>query len=116
MPCDYSKYPKDWKQIRAEILGRAFYRCECEGECGLHRTTPGPRRCVEMHQEKAVFARGSILLTIAHLDHDTSNNDRENLKALCQRCHLRYDRDHHAKNSAATRERKRAGKTMELFQ
>ena len=20
MPCDYSKYPKDWKAIRAEVL------------------------------------------------------------------------------------------------
>ena len=27
----------------------------------------------------------------------------ENLRALCQRCHLRYDAKHHAKNAARTR-------------
>ena len=23
MPCDYTKYPKDWKAIRAEVLDRS---------------------------------------------------------------------------------------------
>lgn len=32
-----------------------------------------------------------VVLTIAHLDHDLNNNDYKNLKALCQRCHNRYD-------------------------
>jgi hypothetical protein len=32
-----------------------------------------------------------IVLTIAHLDNDTKNNSYGNLKALCQRCHNRYD-------------------------
>ena len=32
-----------------------------------------------------------IVLTIAHLDHDIKNNDPKILRALCQRCHLRYD-------------------------
>ncbi len=34
-----------------------------------------------------------IILTIAHLDHDEENHDvkDDRLKALCQRCHLRYD-------------------------
>lgn len=32
-----------------------------------------------------------IILTAAHLDRDPSNNLRENLAALCQRCHLRHD-------------------------
>lgn len=36
-----------------------------------------------------------VVLTIAHLDHDTSHNDYSNLKALCQRCHLNYDKEHH---------------------
>lgn len=34
-----------------------------------------------------------VILTVAHLDHDEENwevND-ERLKAMCQRCHLRYD-------------------------
>jgi len=35
-----------------------------------------------------------IILTVAHLDHDPENWEvnSERLKALCQRCHLNYDR------------------------
>lgn len=47
-----------------------------------------------------------IVLTIAHLDHDPQNNDLGNLRAFCQRCHLRYDAREHAKNARATREKK----------
>ncbi len=36
-----------------------------------------------------------VVLTVSHTDHDTSNNDYSNLKALCQRCHLRHDIGHH---------------------
>jgi hypothetical protein len=34
-------------------------------------------------------------LTIAHLDHNPQNNKESNLKALCQKCHLNYDLEHH---------------------
>ena len=36
------------------------------------------------------------MLTVAHLDHQPENCDDANLKAMCQRCHLAYDREHHA--------------------
>jgi len=32
-----------------------------------------------------------VILTVAHLDHQPENCARENLRALCQRCHNRYD-------------------------
>lgn len=48
-----------------------------------------------------------IVLTVAHLDHNSSNNSRSNLAALCQRCHLNHDRDQHMANAVTTRERKR---------
>jgi predicted ATP-dependent serine protease len=32
-----------------------------------------------------------IILTIAHLDHTPENCARENLRALCQKCHNGYD-------------------------
>lgn len=59
-----------------------------------------------------------IVLTVAHLGvphpdgtpgnkHDKSDVRDENLAALCQRCHLNYDRDEHAHNAANTRRRKR---------
>jgi uncharacterized protein YdaT len=28
MPVDYKKYPNNWKEIRAEILERAYHCCE----------------------------------------------------------------------------------------
>ena len=90
MTIDYKKYPIDWKEIRARILKRAENRCECMGECGLHTTTG---RCIEINGKKAKYAKGKIVLTIAHLDHDAENHKvKDNrLKALCQRCHNRYD-------------------------
>lgn len=102
-PSERTRYPSDWKAISMRIRERAGQRCECEGECGLHTTTG---RCVERNGEPARFARGRVVLTVAHLDHTPENCADDNLKAMCQRCHLRYDRDHHAANSAATRRAK----------
>lgn len=36
-----------------------------------------------------------IVLTIAHLDQQPENNEEENLRALCQRCHVRLDPQWH---------------------
>lgn len=92
MPIDYRHYPPNWKaEIRPRIMARAANRCECLGECGLHRHW----RCQEFDGRKARFARGKIVLTVAHRDHDPMNCDPENLRAYCQRCHLRYDQVHH---------------------
>jgi 5-methylcytosine-specific restriction endonuclease McrA len=51
------------------------------------------------------------VLTIAHLDHTPENNEPENLRAMCQGCHLHYDREHHAQTRLETlrREREAAG-------
>jgi hypothetical protein len=48
------------------------------------------------------FILKKVVLTIAHLDHDITNNCPTNLKALCQKCHLSYDKDHHRKNARQT--------------
>jgi len=55
-----------------------------------------------------------IILTVAHLDHNIDNNDHENLAALCQRCHLRYDAAHRSKNSKATNAAKKAAKEASM--
>lgn len=47
-----------------------------------------------------------IVLTVAHLDHNPANNAPENLRALCQRCHLRYDQKIHAASARRTRARR----------
>lgn len=114
MPYDRSRYPPDWPAISRAIRQRAEGRCECAGECGLHRTTPGPRRCVERNGEAARWARGRIVLTVAHLNHDPQDCRPENLKAMCQRCHLRYDVALHRRNASATRYRKR--NNLDLFE
>lgn len=113
MPVDKSKYPADWKAISAFIrFERAGNRCECEGECGLHRTNPGPRRCIEVNRTQARFARGRIILTTAHLCLPEDHNgalcaDETHLKAMCQRCHLRYDAALHARNAAETKRKQK---------
>jgi hypothetical protein len=55
-----------------------------------------------------------IVLTVAHLDHNPANCDYSNLRALCQKCHLAYDHQHHMANAAATRRRKRETLTEQL--
>lgn len=48
-----------------------------------------------------------IVLTIMHLDHDTTNNEYENLAAACQKCHLTYDKEYHRKNAKETNDKKK---------
>ena len=98
------RYPKNWNEIRTEIVARAEDRCECVGECGLHSHTHGPQRCTERNGFKAKWARGIIVLTVAHLNHIPEDCRPENLKAMCQRCHLRYDVGHHAKSRRKNRD------------
>ena len=112
------KYPprKEWQAIRERILTRAKHRCEF---CGVRNYATGYRDATAgvfhaadgMELEIAVLDGEKplkIVLTIAHLDHDPGNNNDSNLKALCQKCHLTYDADEHAKNAAETRRNKRA--------
>lgn len=119
-PENKALYPPNWKtEIRPAILGRAKHRCEA---CGVHNYAVGWRdKRGEFQDErrfstykKAVEYRDLlnyevnayivIVLTIAHLDHDPTNNDPSNLRALCQRCHNRYDRAHRQVNAARTRQ------------
>lgn len=89
-----------WKPFREQILARACHRCECVGECGLHKHAQLPRRCIERHKTPAVFATGVVFLTIAHeCVCDPPCLLASHVRALCQRCHLRFD----AKRHAATR-------------
>ena len=111
-PENAGRYPKDWKSISLSIRERSGGRCECEGECGLHRTTPGPRRCVERNGEPAKWAKGKIVLTVAHLNHKPEDCRDENLKAMCQRCHLRYDQKLHQRNAYVTRRKHKAAKDL----
>ena len=80
-------YTRNWEKVSLEIRERSGGRCECTGECGLHRG----RRCVELNGQPAVWARGKIVLTVHHKNFNKRDNRRKNLIAACQRCHLRAD-------------------------
>lgn len=100
MPIDYADYPDDWHELSAEIrFERAAGRCECRGECGLDHAG----RCECKHGAANPRTGSEVVLTTAHLDHDKQNSDPDNLRAMCQQCHLRYDHDHHMINSLQTR-------------
>lgn len=119
MPCDYSKYPKNWKsEIRPAILERDGHKCKF---CGLENGAVGFRvdgefvyseAYLRAKRLKAGFYQTSkpyftIVLTIMHLDHDTTNNDYSNLAAACQKCHLSHDKQLHKQNSRITLEKKK---------
>ena len=45
-----------------------------------------------------------VVLTIAHLNHIAGDDRDENLKALCQWCHLNYDKVHHQETRATRKD------------
>ncbi|MGK4909513.1 hypothetical protein [Streptomyces albus] len=101
-PENRHRYPPDWPQISLAIKERAGWRCECTGECG-RGTHPG--RCPNRHGEPAYGTGSTVCLTTAHLDHIPEHCDPDNLRAMCQGCHLHHDAGHHAVTRARTRAR-----------
>ena len=102
------------------MLIRARNRCECRGECGrthdafcvcfMDECECEHGRCFEVNYTPADSFRGSVLLTVAHRDRDPTHNDMDNLAAMCQGCHNRYDHEHRMGTAATTRhERKASG-------
>ena len=84
-------YPADWERLSYRIRKvRALDRCECTGVCGLH-----DGRCDANNAEPHPVTGSKVVLTVAHLDQDTWNNEDDNLCAMCQRCHLVYDRNYY---------------------
>ncbi len=83
MPIDYSKYCNDWK-LRSKFIRfyRAKNRCEV---CGAENYKTHP------------VTGSKVVLTVAHLNHDINDNRFLNLMAMCQKCHLQYDSEQHAK-------------------
>lgn len=140
MPINWKLYPKDWRDISDCIrFGRAEGRCE---QCGVEhgaiicRHEDEPERYVIYDPDNAVYTTPQgdwiklseipegflisddikIVLTVAHLDHNPANNDLDNLKALCQRCHLNFDRAHNAIKAKRTRLDIKRKKTLEAGQ
>lgn len=127
MPIDKTKYPKNWNAISRMIRHRDGWRCVW---CGLVNGVIGYRHQGEFIQLANCIANAGmevdaaiedghkvirIVLTVAHLDHTPANCDPENLVSLCQKCHLVYDQQHHQRNAALTRQRKRLQTQQPLF-
>jgi hypothetical protein len=94
------RYGKDWPAFSEAIrLGRAQCQCECRGECG-RGTHQG--RCPNIHGEPAYGTGSTVVLTVAHLDHTPETRDPAKVRAMCQGCHLHYDKEHHAQTSYRT--------------
>ena len=100
MPIDYTRYPENWVDLRQQVLMRANNKCEfCgvhNGDCGIRDKNGEFILMTQMDVELAgldIKRWIRIVLTVAHLDHDEENENVsiDRLRALCQRCHLRYD-------------------------
>lgn len=93
-PENRARYPKNWKEIVAAVRERSGNRCEGSPDYPDCRAANG-----ESHPETG----SKVVLTTAHLDHVPEHCDLSNLRHWCQRCHLNYDKEHHAKTARATR-------------
>ena len=133
-PENRHRYPADWKAISTAVKEAQGWRCAfCKVKHG-ERICRGTGESADTFQDADGWVydadtgmklgrvrmgdyEGSkwttIVLTTAHLDHRPENCDRANLKALCQRCHLRYDAEHHAETRQLTR--RTAGGQLELL-
>lgn len=123
MPINYKEYPKNWKtEIRPAVLKRANNCCEFCKVPNYKIILRGEWNGIECYQDDDgnIFDANTsesigsdyvgevhptnkfikIILTIAHLDHDKQNHNIsiDRLRALCQRCHLRYDVQNHVRN------------------
>jgi hypothetical protein len=124
------------RRIRFERAGNRCEWCGVENGILIIRSSIDPARYIVFDGDGYRHADGSpmrlsevpdefsgkdtrIVLTVAHLGtphpdgrpgdkHDKMDCREENLAALCQRCHLNYDRDEHIENARRTRlEKKR---------
>lgn len=127
-PSKRERYPKDWRAISARIRERDGNKCKwCDAPNGasIVRLVADPSRwrlaadVAWMYPDDPNRARYQapiqVVLTVAHLNHQPEDCRDENLAALCQRCHLQYDRKHHMTNAAATRRSKRPGAVGDFF-
>lgn len=108
-PENRGRYGSDWPEFSRYVrFERAGGRCECEGECGRGSHAG---RCPNEHGKPAYGTGSTVCLTVAHLTHEPE--DREHVKAMCNGCHLHYDREHHAQTAYANR--RALARTPDLF-
>lgn len=134
-------YPANWREIshriRFERAGGKCERCGAPHMMEIVRSSINPRlflvwdeqeygyttpdgiriKFSEIPGEFDVYAKHTrVVLTTAHLDHNPANNDESNLAALCQRCHLAHDQQHHTTNRKRTLVRRKHQRQRESGQ
>jgi hypothetical protein len=131
-PENKAKYPANWsKEIVPAIRERSGNKCELCGvpnyelggrapsgkwhkatptgtggrsPSGLEWPEPGDWAWCQGYDVQLRIVR--IVLTVMHLNHKEEDCRPENLKHACQRCHLRYDVNHHKATAEKTRRAK----------
>lgn len=106
-----------WPAIRAAVLKRA-HNCHGHPCCELCAAPNGTRiirgQPYKSHPASWVFDTPpsdegvKIVLTVAHINQDPTDNRMVNLLALCQRCHNRIDQPYRQLHAAETRTKERA--------
>lgn len=133
-PENRARYPANWKAIRKAILTRAGNACEqCKtpnrtriarstgNNEGTYMLDSAEAFCADTgkllgrcrHSDNGLLRMTDIVLTISHADHIVEHCDESNLRALCQRCHLRHDAEYHKASAQATRRARLA--VVDLF-
>ena len=114
----------EYKAARERIVARAKNKCE---QCGKRNHRRVHARYLmgrmwwsysatvwrDQHGKKNVPPRAArhtrvkVVCTMAHLDHNPANNADDNLKLLCQWCHLNYDKQHHKETRSIRKDNSR---------
>lgn len=116
MPIRKSDYPPNWPELSLQVRAEANWKCE---QCGVHSGAiirrgkdkeytevwsvdetdperPGYTINVATYDLKPKRLKWhglvKIVLTVSHTDRNSKNSDRSNLRCLCQRCHLVWDK------------------------
>jgi hypothetical protein len=107
MPINYKEYPDNWKWLSRQIIKDAGNKCElCYAPNGvlIKRNGKDKNYPWQYTTEQDIIDNEKttkIVLTVHHIDSNKMNSKKQNLIALCQRCHLRLDLQKHMKNRAA---------------
>lgn len=83
-PENRARYPADWPYVSQAIRCAAGNRCQ---------GSPAYPDCNAQNGQPHPVTGSRVVLTVAHLNHKPEDCRPENLKAWCQRCHLKYDAD-----------------------
>lgn len=101
-------YPENWKsKIAPAVIIQANNQCQ---QCGApnHAMIQRNRRKERWRYAENYYGNGQwgdairVSLSACHIDQNPENCKRDNLIALCQKCHLRLDQEAHNITAAQT--------------